>query len=226
MGESVRVRCPRTPFDVVAVERPELRFPASCDTWACEWCGPRIAARRTAVLAWAQPERFVTLTLAPTEWQPLRQKVRRTCLAVRKAGYRVEWAWTVERGSKTGMVHVHALQHGQFIPQLELQKLWGAIVDIRRVRAPKGAALYTMKEAQRVAGYATKGARSDLPDHLALNGGRGYHMSRRYLRGKSTREVERILSPVDDSLHWITVPAGTTEAEARAIASGASVPIA
>src|SRR5688572_21434110 len=189
MGESVPIRCPRTPYDVVCVERPELRFPAGCDTWACAWCGPRLAARRAPVLAWAGPERLVTLTQAPTDWQRLRQRVRRLCMNLRRDGYRVEWAWTVERGSKTGMIHVHALQHGVYIPQKVLQAAWGPRVDIRRINGASAVAGYALKEAKRVAGYATKGARSNLAEHLALNGGRGYHMSRGYLRGKSTREV-------------------------------------
>jgi hypothetical protein len=207
---------------VVCCERPDLRFPASCDTWACVWCGPALARRRTSVLAWAEPSRFVTLTQAPDEWQPLRQKVRKLSLRLREAGYRVEWAWTVERGSKTGMKHVHALQHGDFIPQRELQAMWGRRVDIRAIRGASGAALYSMKEARRVAGYAVKGAHADHLAHIALNGGRAYHMSRRYLRGKSTREVEAIVHPVDADLTWVVVPATTGEQDARAIAQAAN----
>lgn len=188
-GESVPTRCPRTPYDLVAVERPELRRPAGCDTWACPWCGPRQARTRAAVLAWARPERFVTLSQAPLTWQPLRQKVRKLTMAVRAAGYRTEWAWTVERGSKTGMIHVHALQHGDYIPQKELQRLWGRIVHIKAIKGAQGAAGYAMKEASRVAGYAMKGTHEALLGHLDLNGGRGCHMSRRYLRGERTRDV-------------------------------------
>lgn len=218
-GESVLTRCPRTPFDLVCREVPALRFPAGCDTWRCEWCGPRLARRRTGVLTWAEPERFVTLTQAPDEWQPLRQKVRKLALALRSAGYRVEWAWTVERGSKTGMIHVHALQHGDFVPQRELAKLWGRRVDVRRIGRPDGASLYSLKEARRVAGYTTKGTAASLAEHLALNGGRAYHLSRRYLRGLRTRDVEAIMDGVDKRLTWIVVPAVTLLDAGAAIAA-------
>lgn len=148
----------------------------------------------------------------------MRQKVRKLALAIRAEGYRTEWAWTVERGSKTGMIHVHALQHGDFIPQRTLQRLWGRRVDIRAIEARDGAALYALKEAQRVAGYAVKGANGTLTEHLALNGGRAYHMSRRYLHGRSTREVERIVDGVDDRRTWIVVPATTSIADGIALA--------
>jgi hypothetical protein len=173
------------------------------------------------VLAWAGPERFVTLTNAPADWQKLRQKVRKLCLRLRNDGYRVEWAWTVERGARTGMRHIHALQHGDYIPQRELQERWQAIVHIERVKGARGAAGYAMKEAARVTHYAVKGTKSNLREHLDLNGGRGYHMSRRYLRGCRTREVEQLLSPSDPNLHWITVPATTTIEEGRAMAAAA-----
>jgi hypothetical protein len=217
-GESVPTRCPRTPYDIVCREAPELRFPSSCDTWSCTWCGPRIASRRAGVLAWAEPARFVTLTQAPDEWQRLRAKVRKLSLKVRSEGYRTEWAWTVERGSQTGMIHVHALQHGDFIPQRALQSMWGKRVDIRAIRSATGAAKYSMKEARRVAGYAVKNSHADLLGHLALNGGRGYHMSRKYLRGKTTREVEAIVRPPDPNRTWIVIPAETSLSDGRALA--------
>jgi hypothetical protein len=178
-----------------------------------------MARRRARVLAWANPTRFVTLTCAPDDWQALRAKVRKLTMRLRAEGYRVEWAWTVERGSKTGMKHVHALQHGDFIPQRTLQSMWGPITHIERVRGSEGAATYAMKEASRVAGYTMKGSRSNLHEHLALNGGRAYHMSRGYLRGHRTRDVERIVDGVDVRLTWITIPAETPIDAGQAIAA-------
>lgn len=159
------------------------------------------------------------MTQAPDDWQALRRKVRKLALRLREAGYRCEWAWTVEQGSKTGMRHIHALQHGDYIPQRELQDAWGRIVHIEAIRGAAGAATYAMKEASRVAGYGLKGTREHLAEHLSLNGGRAYHMSRRYLRGARTREVERIVDGVDQRLTWIVVPAATPRHEAEAIAA-------
>lgn len=190
-------------------------------------CGPRNAKRRTAVLAWAKPERFATLTDAPDDWQSLRQKMRTLALNIRKQGYVCQWAWTVEVGSKTGMRHVHALQHGQFIPQRKLQDLWGHIVHIERITSPRGAALYSMKEARRVAGYATKNTRQHLLTHLDNNGGRVAHMSRGYLHGLRTREVEKLLWPNQHELTWVLelVPGAIGGPGCRQLAKLANLPL-
>lgn len=135
---------------------------------------------------------------------------------VRSEGYRCEWAWTVEHGSKTGMVHVHALQHGDYIPQRALQAMWGRRVDIRKVAGAQGAANYAMKEARRVAGYAMKGTHSDLLAHLDRNGGRGCHLSRGYLHGKRTREVEKLLWPTQETLTWVLVPCTESTEDVKA----------
>lgn len=196
-------------MDVVARDDPTLRFPAGCRTWACEVCGPRKAREKAEIIAWAEPQRFVTLTQAPADWQAVRMKVRRLRHRVATDGYSTEWAWTVEKGSKTGMVHVHALQHGDFLPQSYLQDRWGRIVHVRKVDGHQAAAGYAMKEALTVAGYVLKEARgAQLRSHLDLNGGRGCHLSRRYLHGKRSDEVWRILHPPDEH-DWVLVPMGS-----------------
>lgn len=206
--ESVHELCPRRPGVMVAADEPDLWFPATCRAWACIVCGPRKAKEKAAIVAWAKPERFLTFTLAPKDWQVLRKKVRVLKATLRAAGYDCEWAWTVEEGKKTGMRHVHALQHGSFIPQAELQDRWGAIVDIRKINAAAGAGKYALKEARRVAGYASKGAAAHLERHLALNGGRGIHISRGYLRGLTSPEVWKLLHPAVGRHDWIFVPRG------------------
>lgn len=198
------------------------RFPAGCSTWACPWCGPEKARRKAQIVAWAQPARFVTLTQAPDTWQPLRAKVRKLALKLRAAGYRVEWAWTVERGSKSGMIHVHALQHGSYLPQRELQEYWGRRVDIRKVSDVDGAARYTTKHAaRRMVSYTLKEAGADLGAHLDLNGGRGVHLSRNYLHGKRSDDVWCLLHP-PSALQWVQVPSqwGDDECVARLSTAG------
>lgn len=168
------------------------------------------------MLAWAKPERFATFTNAPEDWQALRQKQRTLTLKLRREGYSWESAWTVERGSKTGMKHVHALQHGSFVPQKLLQEAWGAIVHIEAIRGARGVANYALKEASRVAGYAVKGTTAQLAEHLALNGGRGCHYSRGYLHGKRLREVEGWLWPGQPELTWIVVDCHESQADVAA----------
>lgn len=187
--------CPRRPAWLVCDQDPALRRPASCDSYGCDACGQGKALQAAAIAAWgirhADRGRFVTLTLAPEDWTRRRQKVRdlRRLLAAR--GYQWEQAWTTEVGSSTGMVHVHALQHGDYVPQAELQDVWGARVDIRKI-ATGGVAQYVTKEALRVAGYVVKGTDAEhggIGQHLALNGGRAMHWSRGFLHGSTKREA-------------------------------------
>lgn len=197
------------------------RFPAGCATWRCEWCGPLKGRRKAEIVAWAQPERFITLTQAPATWQACRQRVRKVALNLRRKGYAVEWAWTVEKGKRSGMIHVHALQHGDYLPQRMLQDAWGHRVDIRRVHDTDGAAAYTTKHAgRRLASYTMKGTGAQLTEHLDLNGGRGVHLSRGYLHGRTSAEVWSLLHP-PGALKWVQVPVWTTDADAVALASSA-----
>lgn len=218
-GESVLTRCPTTAYDMAAWDGRLLRFPAGCGTWACPWCGPEKARRKAAIVEWARPTRFLTLTQAPDDWQRLRQKVRKLRLKIATDGYEVEWAWVVERGKRTGMIHVHGLQHGDFLPQRYLQDRWGKRVDIRRISDVAGAARYTTKHAaRRVSSYAMKGARNELISHLELNGGRGIHLSRGYLRGLRSADVWRLLHPAS-ALEWVQVPNHLTDHEVAALVS-------
>lgn len=205
-----QVRCPRVPWDVVAVEDPTLRFPATCKTWGCEYCGPRKARQKAAVVAWAKPERFVTLTLAPKEWQARRARVAEFARTLRRDGFDWQMAWTCERGEVSpDLVHIHGLQHGSYVPQRLLQQRWGARVDVRAIRGARKAAGYALKEAQAVTGYATKGT-DDLAAHLELNGGRGVHLTRGYLRGRTTDEVLSLLAKERGEFTWVLVRQGVT----------------
>jgi hypothetical protein len=205
---------------VVALEQPDLRFPASCDTYVCDICGPRKAQQAAAVMTWAlrhveapSRARFFTLTLAEQEWPVLRQKMRDARRILVAEGSDWECGWAREAGKKTGMLHVHGLQHGRHkVPQDRLQSLWGARVDIREVKGLRdkaGAATYTVKEALKVAGYTVKGA-DNLGEHLALNGGRPAHWSRGFLHGKTKREALADLRAEladGEALTWRLVPA-------------------
>ncbi len=203
-------RCPRCEWDVVALEDVTKRFPATCKTWRCEFCGPRKAHQKAAVMTHAKPERFVTLTRAPEDWQALRMKLRNFRRTLIEDGYEWEMAWTVEL-TKKGVPHVHGLQHGSYVPKREvLDRHWGSITDIKQIEGTQGAAGYAMKEAQQVSGYAMKGTRN-LQAHLDRNGGRGMHMTRRYLRGQTTGEVLKQMQRERNGgidLTWVLVRPG------------------
>lgn len=207
--------CPKKPLDVVAVERPDLRFPASCDAWWCEVCGPRKAQTLAALMTWglrrAERRRLVTLTGLPDDFQRARWQVRDFARRVRGDGYAWEWCWAIEANPKGTGFHAHGVQHGDYVPQRRLQEAWGdRIVDVRALAKP-GAGVYAVKEALRVAGYVTKGTGSNLSAHLERNGGRGAHWSRGFLHGRTRNEalaeLRRELAD-GERLTWVTVPPG------------------
>ncbi len=212
--------CPRRPYWIEAIQRPDLRFPASCDSYSCAQCGPRKAVTTAAVLTWAMAHadrsRLVTLTLAPEDWPARRQKMRNLKRLLAAKGYGWEVGWATEPNPKGTGLHIHGIQHGDRVPQRVLQDTWGAIVDIRAVgrkSQDRAAGVYTVKESRRVAGYAVKGATGEhLAEHLARNGGRPAHWSRGFLHGKTKRqvlsEVRRELAD-GEALTWRMVPAWT-----------------
>ena len=135
--------------------------------------------------------RFLTLTNAPEDWQQRRGQVRDLARRLRARGYETQWIWVTERGHKSGMVHVHAVQHGDYVPQAQLQDLWGdRRVDIRAAQPRHGE--YISKSAARVAGYIGKSGTEDLDAALDLNGGRLHHWSRGFF-GMPIREYRRSL---------------------------------
>lgn len=214
----VPVLCPRRPMWLVSQSTGAM-VPASCKTYSCAVCGPRKARRIGMAMTWATGavarSRFVTLTLFPEDWQKGRQKVRDLRRLLARRGLRWEFAWACERGSATGMLHAHGIQHGDYVPQAVLQDVWGARVDIRAVRKGKGASVYMLKDAASVTGYALKGA-GDLADHLALNGGRAAHWSRGFFHGMTLDEAFAVQSTgARDNGPWVLVGGATRPASAR-----------
>lgn len=193
--------------------------PADCDTGVCQRCGVVRARKRARAITWRQESvdrtRLITFTQCPDNWQQLRGQIRDVRARIRSSGRKCEWIWTVERGSKTGAKHVHAIQHGDFIPQAELQTLWGGrIVDVRQVKA---SGEYISKSAARVAGYIGKGATADgaggLSRHIGLNGGRLHHWSREFWGGLSIREAVRASRSQDSDEDWIVAFRGCDDDE-------------
>ena len=189
---------------------------ADCDTGVCQTCGVRRARARAAAITWRQRQcdrtRLITLTQCDDDWAKLRGQVRDLRRRILKSGKACEWIWTVERGKKTGMKHVHAITFGSYIPQSSLQNLWGGrIVDVREVR---DAGSYISKSAARVAGYIGKtadGSNEGLGVHLGLNAGRLHHWSREFWGGLSVRDAVKAARSTDQSEEWITVWRGDSD---------------
>ena len=175
------LHCPRFPFDYLDLESGTLR-PGSCKSIRCGTCGAFEVKRRAWKAAQAMPERFLTLTLLPADFQAARKAEARFLRLIRRDGYVLHWAIAHEL-TKSGLRHAHALCKGDRIPQAVVSRRaaqagMGRVADIRRIRGD-GATNYALKEALRTVRYATKGY-EQLDDHLSLNGGRLYRVTRGY----------------------------------------------
>lgn len=162
------------------------RRPDSCRANCCPVCIVRNAQKKARILTWAAPQRYAVMTQAPQDWVVLRQKMRNLPRLLARRGYCWEHAWTVEINPRATGLHVNILQRGDYVPQDELQRVWGAIVHIQAIKGATGAravAGYSVKEARRVTGYTLKdaGAGADTSEHLRVNGKRLAHVSRSYL---------------------------------------------
>lgn len=171
-------------------------WPADCDTGTCPTCGinrARIRARLvTERCRQVEHPRFITLTKAPQDWQQRRGQVRDLARRLRGDGYRCDWIWVTEPNPKGTGYHVHLVQHGDYVPQRELQALWGGRrVDIRSAQPRHGE--YISKSAARVASYVGKSGSVDLDAALSLNGGRLHHWSRGFF-GMPIREFRKSLT--------------------------------
>lgn len=195
--------------DRVQPETPWLRsqssgvwVPPSCRAWACEVCGPRRDRRLARALDRAGYYSTVELTDAPSD---ARQGAARAAYLIRRATDHWEWAWTLEAGKKTGMVHMHAVVRGSGIDQSDLCHIaraagWGYVTWIRKAEAA-GKARYATK-----ASYAAK-ADAGYPARLALNGTRPWHWSRGYTAGVPMRDWVREHAPSSDPGPWVVIPA-------------------
>lgn len=152
-------------------------------------------------------DRWVTLTNAPAD---ARQGAARAAHLFRRAVGGFEWIWTLERGEKTGMVHLHGMVRSKYLPQRLLSELsakagWGRNVWIAAGVNTAGG------YAAKCAGYAAKGF-SSYPSWRTLNGGaRPWHWSRGYTDGTPMREWVAVNAPAKDPGPWRVVPAREIE---------------
>lgn len=186
--------CPLEGFSAVDHTTGEIAWSATCKSARCYRCSRIVSARSFAVARAAMSElkdqrlRFVTLTLAPEEWQDLRKRMKDLVQFLRSRNIRVNWLWVVEEGSDTGMKHVHCVQWGDFIPWRDLLGWWGARVQIEAADAAIG---YLGKNVIRYLGKGLDGDREGIEDHMNLNGGRAAHWTRGFFNGMGRDEFAR-----------------------------------
>lgn len=151
--------------------------------------------------------RFITLTLAPEGWAETRQAVNVWLQALRRQGYAMHVLWVVERGSDTGMKHVHVIQWGDYIPKEVVSASWP--YGSTKIEAARAAANYLAKGVVKYVGKGLDGDRESIEAHMNLNGGRAAHWSREFFAGES-REGFRQRNPLP-GVYFVRVVRGVGE---------------
>jgi hypothetical protein len=198
-------RCPRKRgWRMRNVDTGET-FPARCGANSCSWCLPLNARERGWAIAYAVPERSVLLTQVGDSWQTVRMRMGRLRHELEKELGHVEWVWHVEPNPRGTGHHVHAWQHGDFLPQRDLSRMarrrgMGEVVRISRVRSPLGlggSLSYGMKLAGLDYGMKTvSGLGEQAAIYLEANGKRLHHHSRGFWRHPTGEQIKGVKNAV------------------------------
>lgn len=171
------------------LETGETR-PTRCGRLGCDFCVRANARRRAGAIKHAAPQRAILLTQVGDDWDTVRARVNRIRYDIAAAVGPFEWVWHVEPNPAGTGHHVHAWQHGNFVPQVTLASVarrrgCGGVVFVNRIRSTAGAATYGLKGM----GYGLKGVDQDAPDlYLSTNGKRLTHQSRGFFRDGASGE--------------------------------------
>jgi hypothetical protein len=188
--------------------------PARCGRTSCAYCLRKNAGRRARAIALAKPQRAILLTQVGEDWQTVRNRMKVLRSRIAAEVKVCEWCWHVEPFPSGVGHHVHAWQHGSFIPQDRLSRLaasvgMGSFARINVIRSARGASLYGLKGLT----YGLKGleAADEGATYLAENGRRLTHQSRGYFRSGSgaklaVRAAERLAMPGSGGGTWRLVP--------------------
>lgn len=159
--------------------------PWRCKRNSCTYCLRLNAKRRSAAIGLATPERAILLTQVGENWTTVRDRMKKLRHDLAQEVDAFEWVWHLEPNPKGTGHHVHAWQHGSFVPQPLLSRLaerrgMGTFARINRVRSTAGASRYGLKGL----GYGLKGVQADDAGstYLRENGGRLTHQSRGFFR--------------------------------------------
>lgn len=166
----------------------EIVWRPTCKSARCSRCSRQVSAQTFALARRALEPidriRFLTLTRAPEGWQETREAMRVWVQSLRRQGYHMNDLWVVERGSETGMKHVHAVQWGDYVPKEALSASWP--YGHTQIEAARDAGLdYLSKGVLRYVAKGIDGDRESIEAHMNLNGGRAAHWSRGYFNGLS-----------------------------------------
>lgn len=139
----------------------------------CDFCRDNVPGRA----------RFITLTQAPEGWENTRAAIKVWLRNLRRRGYDMQTLTVVEKGSETGMKHVHAVQWGDYVPKEELSESWP--YGHTQIEAARAASDYLAKGVVRYVAKGLDGDGRSIEEHMNLNGGRAAHWTRGFFGGMS-----------------------------------------
>lgn len=129
-----------------------------CKSWECPHCAPKRRKRLMHEAAKGKPNRFITLTVNPADFDHPDQAARALSLAWRRCreqlkryhGHKILESLCIFERTKKGWPHLHILCRSGFIPQKWIAKYMGErinspVVDIRKIKNVRGAILYVAK---------------------------------------------------------------------------------
>jgi hypothetical protein len=164
----------------------EVAWRPTCKNARCRRCSRQVSAQtfalaRRALETGEERVRFITLTRAPEGWEATREAVKVWLRHLRRQGYSMHVLWVVEKGSETGMKHIHAVQWGDFIPKEELSSSWP--YGMTQIEGARAATNYLSKGVIRYVAKGIDGDSESIEDHMNLNGGRAAHWSTQFFAG-------------------------------------------
>lgn len=175
----------------------EVAWRPTCKNARCRRCSRQVSAQTFALARRAVEDldhvRFITLTRCPDGWDETRHAVKMWLKHLRRLGIEMHVLWVVERGSDTGMKHIHAVQWGDFIPKETLSASWPH--GSTQIEAARKAADYLSKGVLRYVAKGIDGDGDSIEEHMNLNGGRAGHWSREFFGGMS-RQAYRAANPL------------------------------
>lgn len=165
----------------------EIAWRPTCKNARCRRCSRQVSAQTFALARRALDEvddhvRFITLTQAPSGWEPTRQAVKTWLQHLRRLGYVMHVLWVVEEGSQTGMKHIHAIQWGSYIPKEVLSASWPH--GFTQIEGARAATNYLAKGVVRYVAKGLDGDAAGIEEHMNLNGGRAAHWSTQFFAGR------------------------------------------
>ncbi len=167
-------------------------LPTRCGRNACTYCLQRNAYARSLAIALAAPERAILLTQVGDDHPQRRARLNRIRHELAREVGPFEWSWQTEPNPAGTGAHVHAWQHGSYVPQRLLSEVAarngiGSFARVNRIRSVARASAYGLKGI----GYGMKGTAADDAGagYLVDNGGRLTHQSRGFFRAGAGQTV-------------------------------------